>query len=125
MRGEKRAEIFSFARNNAAENALNEKKYKMPIAYTNIIRDYFASLPIVKAWVYGSFSRGEERENSDIDIMVRYTPEGVSLLTHAHIMNTLSDLLGRPVDLVEEDCLLPFAAESAYKDRILVYERKN
>ena len=57
--------------------------------------------------------------------MVRYSPDGVSLLTHAHIMNTLSDLLGRQVDLVEEDCLLPFAAESANKNRILVYERAN
>ena len=97
----------------------------MPVAYTKTIRDYFATLPIDKAWVYGSFSRGEERPDSDIDIMVRYSPDGVSLLTHAHIMNTLSDLLGRQVDLVEEECLLPFAAESANKNRILVYERAN
>ena len=96
----------------------------MPVAYTNTIRNYFATLPIDKAWVYGSFSRGEEREDSDIDIMVRYSPEGVSLLKHAHIMNTLSDLLGRQVDLVEEDCLLPFAEESANKSKILVYERE-
>lgn len=97
----------------------------MPIAFTNTIRDYFATLPIDKAWVYGSFARGEERPDSDIDIMVRYTPEGVSLLKHVHIMNTLSDLLGRDVDLVEEDCLLPFATDSANADKILVYERKN
>ena len=96
----------------------------MPVAYTNTIRNYFATLPIDKAWVYGSFSCGEEREDSDIDIMVRYSPEGVSLLKHAHIMNTLSDLLGRQVDLVEEDCLLPFAEESANKSKILVYERE-
>lgn len=95
----------------------------MPIGYTKTIHDYFATLPIDKAWVYGSFSRGEEREDSDIDIMVRYLPDGVSLLKHAHIMNTLSDMLGRQVDLVEEDCLLPFAADSAMKDRKLVYER--
>ena len=95
----------------------------MPVGYTRTIQDYFSTLPIDKAWVYGSFSRGEEREDSDIDIMVRYSPEGVSLLKHAHIMNTLSDMLGRQFDLVEEDCLLSFAAESANHDRILVYER--
>lgn len=95
----------------------------MPIDYINTIRDYFATLPIEKAWVYGSFARGEERQDSDIDIMVRYRPEGVSLLTHAHIMNTLSDLLGREVDLTEEDSLLPFAAQSANEEKILVYER--
>ena len=50
----------------------------MPVAFTNTIRDYFATLPIDKAWVYGSFARGEERPDSDIDIMVRYSPECVS-----------------------------------------------
>lgn len=97
----------------------------MPEAYPDNIHNYFATLPIEKAWVYGSFARGEERPDSDIDIMVRYSPEGVSLLKHAHIMNTLSDLLGREVDLVEEDCLLPFAVKSANDEKILVYERNS
>ena len=87
--------------------------------------EYFATQPVLKAWLFGSYARGEERPDSDVDIMVRYLPEGVSLLTHAHIMNTLSDLLGRQVDLVEENCLMPFAAESANHDKILVYERKS
>ena len=78
---------------------------------------------LIYVGLQGSFRRGEADENSDIDIMVRYLPEGVSLLKHAHIMNTLSDLLGRQVDLVEEDCLLPFAAKSAMQERRLVYER--
>ena len=37
----------------------------------------------------------------------------------------LSRLLDRRVDLIEDDCLLPFARSSADKDKILIYERKN
>jgi len=35
----------------------------------------------------------------------------------------LEDLLHRPVDLVVEGTLLPFASESANRDKILIYER--
>ena len=35
----------------------------------------------------------------------------------------LSDLLGRKVDLVDNEGLLDFARESVEQDRILIYER--
>ena len=34
------------------------------------ISDYFATQPVLKAWVFGSYARGEEREDSDIDLLV-------------------------------------------------------
>jgi predicted nucleotidyltransferase len=37
----------------------------------------------------------------------------------------LKDILNREVDLIPEDSLLPFAAESAERDKILIYERSN
>ena len=37
----------------------------------------------------------------------------------------LEDRLNRPVDMVREGQLLPFASESANRDKILVYERKS
>lgn len=39
------------------------------------IRDYLKSKPIDKAWIFGSFSRGEETGQSDIDILVEFTPK--------------------------------------------------
>ena len=41
----------------------------------------------------------------------------------SRIMVELSKALGIQVDLVEEGRLLPFAVESANRDKILVYER--
>ena len=90
------------------------------------IQDYFANQPVEKAWLFGSCSRGEERSDSDIDILVRYSEnENVSLFSISRIMTSLSNLLGRKVDLVEDGCLMPFANESAEKDKILIYERTN
>ena len=88
------------------------------------IADYFKSQPVVKAWLFGSFARGEETPLSDVDLLVIYDDKArVSLLKHCAIINDLESLLDRSVDLVEEGTLLPFAAESANRDKKLIYER--
>lgn len=91
------------------------------------IRQYFSKQPVKKAWLFGSFSRGEETENSDVDILVEFDRTGkpVTLLTYARIWRELKEQLGRDVDLVEEGTLRPYAAKSANHDKRLIYERKN
>ena len=41
---------------------------------TNMIKttvaDYFKTQPVLKAWLFGSFSRNEQRPDSDVDIIV-------------------------------------------------------
>ena len=97
----------------------------MSEAYYNIIREYLSKQPIDKAWLFGSFSRGEETPESDVDILVRFTPGvTIGLFAYSRMMRELRELLNRDVDLVEEGTLLPFAAESADHDKILIYERK-
>ena len=39
---------------------------------TQVIADYFKTQPVLKAWLFGSFARGEEREDSDVDILVKF-----------------------------------------------------
>jgi hypothetical protein len=88
------------------------------------IQDFFRSQPVEKAWLFGSFARGEETPSSDLDILVAFTPDAhVSLLAHARMTLALEQNTGRSVDLVTEGTLLPFALESAEHDKILIYER--
>ena len=90
----------------------------------NVIADYFKTQPVVKAWLFGSFARGEETPLSDVDLIVQYDDKTrISLLKHCAIMNDLEELLDRKVDLVEDGELLPFAVESANHDKKLIYER--
>lgn len=90
------------------------------------MQQYFIRQPIKKAWLFGSSSRGEEQSDSDIDILVQYDDNaGISLFTISRIMVQMKKLLGRNVDIVEDGRLLPFAASSADRDKILIYERKS
>lgn len=91
----------------------------------NVIADYFKDQPIMRAWIFGSFARGEETPLSDVDLLVEYDKDGISLLKHAIMISDLEKLLNRRVDLVEDGTLLPFAVESANRDKKLIYERKN
>ena len=92
----------------------------------NVIRAYFATQPVLKAWLFGSYARGEQTPDSDVDILVVFDQENgrkVSLLRHIGIALGLEDLLGKKVDLITEGTLLPFAKETADKDKVLIYER--
>ena len=91
-----------------------------------LIANYFKTQPVMKAWLFGSFARGEETTDSDIDILVEYDENArISLLTISHMMGELEKSTGRRVDLIENGCLLPFAVDSANRDKKLIYERGN
>ena len=96
----------------------------MNIPGFEIILKYLQEQPISKAWVFGSFSRGDETPESDIDLMVAFLPDSkVGLFKFNQIKEDLEILTGRTIDLVTEKSLLPFAIESAMSDRKLIYER--
>lgn len=88
------------------------------------IREYLKTQPVEKAWIFGSFSRGEERPDSDVDIIITIVPGAkFSLLDHAGMICDLEDLLNRAVDIVKDGTLLPFAEETANRDKKMIYER--
>lgn len=90
----------------------------------NTVRDYMSTQPVLKAWLFGSFSRGEEREDSDVDILILPDKsKHFSLFTLGGMYEDLKELLGRNVDIVTEGGLLPFARESVEHDKKLIYER--
>jgi len=88
------------------------------------IAHYFETQPVLKAWLFGSYSRGEQREDSDVDILILPDKtQHFSLFTLSEIYEDLKELLGCEVDLITEGGLMPFARESADRDKILIYER--
>lgn len=101
----------------------NKQEYSRTHA---IYKQYFKTQPITRAWLFGSYSRGEETPDSDVDILVQYTDsDRISLFTISRIASALRKIAGRRVDLVEEGCLLPFAEMSANRDKVLIYERED
>lgn len=66
----------------------------------DIAKNYHA----VNIRVFGSVIRGEEREDSDIDLLVDFLP-GTTLLDQVGLIDALSTALGRKVDIVSERAL--------------------
>lgn len=91
------------------------------------IQEYMRTKPILRAWIFGSFSRGEETPESDIDILVDYDESkgAVSLFKIGGMLVDLSKLVGIKVDLVESCGLKEFARPSVERDKILIYERED
>ena len=88
------------------------------------IADYFQGQPVLKVWLFGSFSRGEEREDSDVDLLILPDKsQHFSLFTLSGMYEDLKNLLGRDIDLITDGGLRPFARETADRDKILIYER--
>ena len=87
------------------------------------IADYFKTQPIQRAWLFGSYARGDESPLSDVDILVQFDEGGVSLLKHATMICELEKILDRPVDIVPEKMLRPRVRESVDQDKKLIYER--
>ena len=96
-------------------------------AMTKQIAEYFKTQPVLKAWLFGSFARGEETSSSDVDILVRFdrTTSPIGLLAYMRMHRELEERLGRKVDLVEEGTLRPAAQTTANRDLKVIYERSN
>jgi uncharacterized protein len=70
--------------------------------------------------LFGSFARGEADENSDIDLLVRFSkPIGWKFYG---IAEDLQEVLGKKVDLATENMLNKYIRESVLKDLKVIYE---
>jgi len=96
---------------------------KLSANHINKIRQFFSGLPIKKAYVFGSYSRNDADENSDIDILVELdhsTPIGMQFFTYA---DELQKLLKKKVDVVSYEGLSKYVKPYIDKDKVLIYER--
>lgn len=89
------------------------------------IKSYLVTQPIDKAWIFGSFSRGEESRDSDVDILVEFSPGSKIGLLYFKIIDDLENICARKVDLTELSMLDSRVKPSVLADKILIYERVN
>ncbi|MBI4653293.1 nucleotidyltransferase family protein [Candidatus Kuenenbacteria bacterium] len=68
---------------------------------------------VIKASIFGSFARGEETYESDIDILVELQKDK-SLLDFIHLKNELEDLLRQKVDLLTYGGINPLLEKYIY-----------
>ncbi len=77
---------------------------------------------VEKAWIFGSFARGDDNADSDVDLMIRYSDKASgTLLDYADIKYGLQNLLQKKIDLSEEGYIKSFAWKTIQKDLKLIY----
>ena len=86
------------------------------------VADVCARNDIGRLRVFGSFARGDESDDSDIDLIADFT-ERKSLLDLVRIERELSEHLGRKVDLLTEGSLSPYLRERILGEAVVVYDR--
>ena len=97
----------------------------MKLSAQNIktIRHFFSGVPVKKAYLFGSYSRNDANENSDIDILVELdhaTPIGMQFFTYA---DELQNLLKKKVDIVSDEGLSKYIKPFIDNEKVLIYER--
>lgn len=63
---------------------------------------------VIKIGFFGSFSKGNIREESDLDILVIFEPEQKTFSNFMDLSFFLEDLFERPVDLLTPEALSPY-----------------
>ncbi|MFN2457772.1 MAG: nucleotidyltransferase family protein [Chitinophagaceae bacterium] len=84
------------------------------------VADYFKDKPVKKVYLFGSYARGDEDKNSDIDILVHldYSKKiGIDFIKW-HI--ALEDYLKKKIDLVPDDVMYESVKAGANRDKILI-----
>src|SRR5580698_8699239 len=88
-----------------------------------IVRDYFSGQPVIKAYLFGSYSRNEADNNSDVDILVDldYTKHiGLGFVT---MQSELQQKLHKKIDLVSSKAISKYIKPFIEKEKVLIYER--
>ncbi len=109
----------------AAEEKVEYKSYKT-LDRSNVIKLIVDKLSqfskVSNAWIYGSFSRGDDGPESDIDIAVK-TDSGFSYFDLAEIQYQLENEVSRKIDVGFIDSFKPYILENIQPDLKLIYER--
>jgi len=82
----------------------------------NICRDNDISM----VGIFGSTARGEAKESSDVDLLVRFA-KPKSLLSLVRLERKLSEILGRKVDLLTESAISPYLKDRILKELMVIY----
>jgi len=94
----------------------------LPFDTTTVI-DICRRNDVAMVGLVGSMARGEATEDSDIDLIVRFT-KPKSLIGVIALEQQLAAALGREVDLLTEAALSPYLRERILHDLRVLYEAR-
>jgi len=82
----------------------------------------FKKQGVLRGAIFGSFALGEERHNSDIDILVDL-PKDKTLFDLIDLQFMLENALKKKVDVITYNSLSPLLKDSILREQIPIYEK--
>jgi len=97
-----------------------EKQEDIRKKMISLIVSVLSKYPVSKASLFGSYARGEQREDSDVDILIEINDKNYSLLNLAEIENELSNKINKKVDLLTYNSINPLIKQQIEKEQIRI-----
>ena len=97
----------------------------MKLSKKNIekIKAYLKDKPVVRAYLFGSYMRGDAKEGSDIDLLVELDYNQRIGLEFIKMKIELEEMLKQEVDLVSENGVSKYIKPFIDKEKELIYAR--
>ncbi len=100
--------------NTLEKNSQFEEIYQTLKEYLPQLKEEYQ---IKQLGIFGSYVRGEQTKNSDLDLLIEFNPEArFGLITFCQLENKLSEKLGKKVDLVMKNSLKPYLGKNILKE---------
>jgi len=96
-------------------------KKKIPFD-VNMLIDFFKNQPVTKVYLFGSYARGDYRQESDIDFLVELE-RSTDLFRFIKIKLQLEALLQKTVDLISANGLSTRIKPTIDSEKVLIYEK--
>lgn len=94
----------------------NKQVEKIKSKIINVLRKN----KVIRAGVFGSYSRGEQKSDSDIDIVIEIEDKNMSLLGFIGLKLKLEEILRKKVDLVEYSALKPLIKNHILNEEVSI-----
>ncbi|QQG40706.1 MAG: nucleotidyltransferase family protein [Candidatus Levyibacteriota bacterium] len=88
----------------------------------NKLSPIFRNYGIKQAAVFGSVSRGEDRPNSDVDLLVKLGDQPMGMFKYMGLIEEIEEKLGKKVDLLTEGSVNKFLEPYITPDLKNIYE---
>jgi len=96
---------------------------KLSTAEIETIRNYFRDKPVLRAFLFGSFSREDASIESDVDILVELDYTKHIGLGFVKMKLDLEETLHKKIDLVSSNAVSQHILPFINRNKKLIYER--
>lgn len=87
----------------------------------DVVTDYFKDKPVKEVYLFGSYARGEARENSDVDLGVELKDVPMGIWEYVGLAVGLENILNVKIDLVEIKLMHSWVKREFEKEKQQIY----